>query len=87
MFSLVSVDKKNVIVEALKKAQDGNGYIVRLYESKNTQTKTKVSFGLPIKKVYLTNLMEETMEEISIQDNTITLSFRGFEIHTLRIIL
>ena len=86
-FSLVNTDKKNVIVESVKKAEDGNGDIVRLYESKNTQTKTKIAFGLPIKKAYLTNLMEEKIEELSVQDNAVTLSFRGFEIHTLRLVL
>lgn len=86
-FSLINTDKKNVVIESVKKAEDGNGYIVRLYESKNTQTKTRISFGLPIKKVYLTNLMEETIEEIPVSDKAVTLSFRAFEIHTLRVVL
>ena len=86
-FSLVSTDKKNIVVEAVKKAEDSNGYIVRLYEGKNTQTKTKISFGLPIKKAYLTNLMEETIEEFPVENNAVTVSFRGFEIHTLRVLV
>ena len=38
-FSLVSVDQPNVILETVKKAEDGQGTIVRMYESENARTK------------------------------------------------
>lgn len=85
-FFAVAVDKKNIVVDALKKAEDGKGYIVRAHEEKNTYAKTKISFGLPVKKAYLTNLMEETIEELPVQDNAVIVNFRSFEIHTLKII-
>ena len=86
-FSLINADKNNVIVESLKKAEDGNGYIARLYEGKNTQTKTRICFGLPVKKVYLTNLMEENMREIPMENNGVRLQFKAFEIHTIRVLI
>ena len=86
-FSLINTDKNNIIVESVKKAEDGNGYIVRLYESKNTQTKTRICFGLSVKKAYLTSLMEENIREIPMENNGVSLQFKAFEIHTLRVIV
>ena len=86
-FSLVAVDAPNVFVEALKKAEDNNGYILRMYEGGNMQAKARISFGLPVKKAYVTDLMENTLTEIPVENNACELPFKGFEIQTLRIIV
>ena len=35
----LSVDKRDVVLETVKKAEDGDGVIVRLYEVENARTK------------------------------------------------
>ena len=37
--SFVWIDKQNVIIETVKEAEDGDGVIIRLYESENARTK------------------------------------------------
>ena len=41
-FSFASVNAGNVILETVKKAEDGNGTVLRMYESENSYTRAKV---------------------------------------------
>ncbi len=83
----IAVDNDNVLVETVKKAEDGNGYIIRLYETLNKRTKVKLSFGFNAKEVRLNNLIEEDITAISENCNNVELTVKPFEIITLRVIL
>ena len=83
----VAVDKDNVLVETVKKAEDGNGYIVRLYETLNKRATVKIDLGFKAKKIYLSNLIEEDICEIENADNFVNLTVKPFEIITLRVII
>lgn len=84
---VLECDRKNVIAETIKPAEDKNGLIVRLYESERTGGRVRISLKVPAKKVFLTNLLEENQEELEVTDGTIGLSVRAFEIVTLRIVM
>ncbi len=84
-WSMIWVDKPNIVVEAVKKAEAGDDLIVRLYESTGATTQTKVNFGLPVVGVSLVNLMEEEAQPLNIVDSAVDLAFGPFEIHTLRL--
>ena len=43
---MVSVDQPDCFVEMMKKAENGNGYILRIYENRNTRTPMTVKLGL-----------------------------------------
>lgn len=83
--STMEISSNNIIVEAVKKAEDDNDVIVRLYESKGAATNCEVKFNLDISQVSLVNLMEESMEELPMEGNKINLSMKPFEICTLKI--
>ncbi len=84
--SLFSVDAPNVIVETVKPAEDGSpDVIVRLYEAKRTATRCTLSTSLPIVTAAETDMLERTQAELSCDAGKIDLSFRAFEIKTLRL--
>ena len=56
-FSLLSVNVRNVIVETVKRAEDGNGVIVRMYESENARTQATLSWSRPFSRVEECNLL------------------------------
>lgn len=86
-FSLVSFDCDNIIAETVKKAEDSDGIIIRIYESKNKRCRTSLTLGIDIDKAYLCDLMENEQEEISVNNHrNITLPIGNFEIITLKII-
>ena len=45
VYSALSVDRENVVVTAVKGAQDGNGYVLRAVEVDGTATTATVTFG------------------------------------------
>jgi len=85
-FSLVTVDIQNVIVESVKKSEDGNGFILRLYEAHGCDARATLTFGVPVKKVCSTNLLEEEQEQLAVEGGIISVPFTPFEIVTLRVV-
>lgn len=84
-FSFISADRSNIIIETVKKAEDSDAVIIRMFETWNSRTETTVSFGLPVAEAALCNLMEEKDEPLTLTDNRLTLTFKPFEIKTLKI--
>lgn len=82
-FSFIKCDKENVIVETVKKAEDSENIVVRLFDSYNMTTDTKLTFGFDVKKAYLCDLLENKLEEVAVSDSSINLSVKNFEIVTL----
>ncbi|MBQ9760694.1 MAG: alpha-mannosidase [Clostridia bacterium] len=84
-YSAVSIDRDNVICETVKAAEDGDGTVIRFYETKNCRGKVKVTLGIPVEKAYLCDLMENELEEISVVDGALSLKVSPFEIVTLKV--
>lgn len=82
--TLLTVDAGNVIIETVKPCEDGgNAFIARLYEAEGTYASTTLHTGFDVKKAELTNMLEETMETLDC-DGSIALTFRPFEIKTIK---
>lgn len=75
----------NVVVECVKWAEEGKGFVVRLYEAGKTGGHIKVTFNTPIRSVRETNLMEEDAQplELGEDDHMVRFYMRPFEIKTL----
>jgi alpha-mannosidase len=86
--SFVEVNRKNVIIETVKQAEDGDGVIVRLYECENAKTEVELSFGMGkvIEYIRECNLMEEAVgEELACEGNRVVFEVKAFEIRTFRV--
>lgn len=85
-FSAFGVEKDNVILESVKLAEDGSGdLILRLYEAKKAAVNTKVFTALNVAQAWTCNMLEKKEAEVAVEDNTVSLDFRAFEIKTLRL--
>ena len=84
--SLFQLDAPNVIIEAVKPAEDSScDIIVRLYEAKRTATCCTLRTSLPVVKAMATNMLEEGGEPLPLDAGAIPLALRPFEIKTLRL--
>ena len=82
---LLKVDAPNVIVETVKPCEEaGRAYILRLYESTGAYVNAAISFGHTVKGLALTNMLEEEQEIIK-AGKSVSLTFRPFEIRTLKV--
>ena len=85
-FSLMRVDAPNVIIDTVKAAEDGSGdTIIRLYESKHAACDACLTLNLPAGEVYACDMLENPSEQLPLQDGRVYLSFRCFEVKTLRV--
>ncbi len=82
-YSFASVDKKNVILETVKQAEEGCGTILRLYECENARTKTTLSVPAGVTQAYATNLVEEIEEALPVVDGKVTFTIKPYEIKTI----
>ena len=82
--SFLNVSADNVIIETVKPAEDKNGFIARIYETEGSYTLCNLAFSKAIKSVFKTDMLEYNDEPIEIKNNSIKLSFKPFEIKTLR---
>ncbi|MBQ8406864.1 MAG: hypothetical protein IJY38_02990, partial [Clostridia bacterium] len=77
------VSQPNIIVEAIKYAEDGDGIVLRVYESERSLTTATLSLNNEY-SVYESDMLEENLKLLQ-KGSEITLSFRPFEIKTLRL--
>lgn len=86
--SFLSVDKKNVMAETVKAAEDGEGVILRIYEYENTKTKARLTFGMDkkIENICECNLMEVPMDEpVEYGDDSFCFTIKPYEIKTYKV--
>jgi alpha-mannosidase len=84
--SLLSVDAPYVVIETVKRAEDGNGLIVRLFENQRSRGKITLSAAFDLAAAYHTNLLEENAETLPVQGNQVQLEIAPYQIVTLRLI-
>lgn len=80
MQSLFASSDKHVVIETVKKSEDGSGIIVRAYEDSGATRVANITTTLE-GNVYETNLIEQIMGEASLED----VAFKPFEIKTFLI--
>jgi alpha-mannosidase len=82
---LAAIEPANLIVDTLKPAEDGKGFVVRLYESTGAATTARLMFGIPVRNVCLSNTLEDRLTELGIENNACQFEVRPFQIVTLRV--
>lgn len=84
--SFASVEASNVILETIKKAEDGEGVVLRMYESENAFTKTKLTVNTEFKKALICNLLEDTESEASVDGSVIDVTLKPYEVVTVKLV-
>ncbi|MBQ8351053.1 MAG: alpha-mannosidase [Clostridia bacterium] len=85
IYSTISCNRENVIMETVKESEDGEDLIVRMYDAKNMRSVCHITFGFAVASVEICNLMEEKGAPIAICNNSVDITIKPFEIVTLRI--
>ncbi|MBO4392359.1 MAG: alpha-mannosidase [Clostridia bacterium] len=75
----------NAVIETVKKAEDSDDIIVRVYEPVGARPDLSVGAYFGIKEVCECDLLENETKSVPVKNNTFTLSFRPFEIKTVKI--
>lgn len=84
--TFLQVSSPNVVIETVKGAEDGRGIIVRLYESQRRRGPVTLTAGFDLSEAWESNLLEEDQAPLKVEDRSIRLSLRPYEIVTLRLL-
>jgi alpha-mannosidase len=81
--SYLAVDQENVVIEVVKRAEEGQGMIVRVYEAYGRRTKAQLE--VPHHQtlaIYECDLMEQIQAQISIAGGKAAFEIKPYEIKT-----
>jgi len=87
-WSLCSVNAPNVVVTAFKRAEDGEGWIVRAAECAGQIATATFTLGIKATACTETNLIEideKTTTRATLKGDTLTAEFKPYEIRTFRL--
>ncbi|MFA6134218.1 MAG: alpha-mannosidase [Phycisphaerae bacterium] len=74
------------IIETFKPADDGKGYILRVYEPNGGRGQVQVAWSLPFKKVVQCNLVEEGHEQLPAGSEGFAFDIKPYQIRTFRLL-
>ncbi|GAK54069.1 alpha-mannosidase [Candidatus Moduliflexus flocculans] len=82
----IAVNRPNIVIETIKRAEDGNGLIVRFYESQRQRGEAILTTAFPIASAELVNILEETQADLPAQEKSVSVNVTPYQIVTLRIV-
>ncbi len=85
--SFFSVDKENVIISTIKKGEDDNSAVVRLYDMIGKDTQFDLSSFKEIDKAVHTNLIEEGNKKLQVSDDKLPFKLGHHSIETFKLFL
>jgi alpha-mannosidase len=89
-FSMLNIDKPNIIIEVVKLAYDSTSIILRGCEYHGVETECAIIPMLNyihIENAFETDLLEREIKEILLVDNKLSVIFKPHEIKTIKLVL
>ncbi|MGC8668475.1 MAG: alpha-mannosidase [Chthonomonadales bacterium] len=80
-----SVDRPGVFIEAVKKAEEEDAVVVRLYEAFNTRGSVCLKTSLPVASAHLCDLLERDQEDLPVTGSQVSFAVKPFEIVTIKL--
>ncbi|HEX8833487.1 MAG TPA: glycoside hydrolase family 38 C-terminal domain-containing protein, partial [Abditibacteriaceae bacterium] len=78
--SFAAVDSPNVVLDTIKKAEDSDDVVVRLYETHGARGTTRLKIDWPVNKAVRCNILEEEGEELDIFRGEIEVPYSPYEL-------
>jgi alpha-mannosidase len=79
------VSTPQVKVEAIKRAEDSDATIARLYEAWGSNCSARIKTTLPARRAATCDLLERERAEVDVQEGVLELAFTPFKVITLKL--
>lgn len=83
--SYFAVDTASVVIDTVKKAEDSDDLILRLYEAHGTRGAVRLTSPLPVRNVVRCNLLEDEQQALQWSDGGVNLDVSPFGILTVKL--
>jgi alpha-mannosidase len=82
--ALLSLSRRNIMVDSIKKAEDDDDLVLRLHEAHGRNTRVTLTFAAPLQTIEETDMLESKPVRLASRVSQVPLHFRPFEIKTLK---
>ncbi len=83
--SFVALEPANLLLTAMKQAEDGGDLILRFYECEGRKTTAQITLPPGVEDVWEVNLMEQPGEKLPSDGKSVSVTVNPYEIKTLRL--
>ncbi len=83
--SFLAVESENIIVESVKKAEDTEEWIIRLYECSGARGHGSLRFAQSLASARKVNLLEETVSEADYADHELRFAYTPYQVQTFAV--
>jgi alpha-mannosidase len=83
--SLAAVDDTNLLLDTIKRAEDSDDLVLRLYEAHGGRGVARLQLGIPFESARRANALEEDGEPIEVENGELVVPYRPHEVLTVKI--
>ncbi len=84
--SFVALDAPWAVIETVKRAEDGRGLIVRLFENQRNRGTVALRAGFPVAEAFVCNLLEEDQGGLAVSGDGVAIDLTPYQIVSIRLI-
>ena len=83
---MITTNRPNIVIETIKRAEDGNGLIVRFYETQRRRGEVTLTTSFPLSRAERVNILEEKQGKLVCEHYQVSVFVTPYQIVTLRLI-
>lgn len=80
----IEVESDSAVIESIKKAEESNAVIIRLYESKGVHSTCELKVNFDFARVFETTINEQEIQQMNLISNCIKTDLKPYEIKTIK---
>ena len=82
---LAAVDDTNLVLDTIKRAEDSDDVVLRLYEAHGGRGVARVGLGRPFEEARLANALEDDGERLEVEGDEIVVPYRPHQVLTVKV--
>lgn len=83
--SFIETDNSDIVLAAIKGAEDRDGSVLRFWNKSDNDAHTKIKISLPMRSAELVKMDESKISDLSVTDKTISLDIGKHKIITIKV--
>jgi alpha-mannosidase len=83
--SFASVDDPNLVLDTIKRAEDSDALVLRLYETHGARGRARLRVAAPFSSAVRANVPEDKGEALEVEDGAVLVPYRPHEILTVKL--
>jgi len=81
--SFARVEDPGLVLDTVKRAEESEALVLRLYEAHGGRGTAKVRVAVPVRAAWLANALEEELSELPVEDGAVVVAYRPHQVLTV----